>query len=333
MAGEENLIKKLSIIMLLLFLSGIVFAEDKKKISIAIMEFRANNTKEGFGKASMDMLSERLFASKLFILMEKSQMDRIARLNGFKEYNIIDPEQIAKLGRVLKVDKMLIGSITYLDSYIIDVKIVNSATGEIEFNINKKISSIKKLESAIDDISQSIERHCLGYYNLSGKYDLFLEMQYLNPVGILRNVVNPGIGIQGVLQFNHPFEIPFDIQAAAGFYSFASRNESMNYFYMIPAYLSASYKFSFARNINFYPSVGAGYFFSRISCDLSRCTTGLYWDDKSLYYNPGIVIRTELDILLYDRWYIIVSPQYNVLFEEDNAAQFASLGLGLKMLF
>jgi len=331
--GEENLIKKLTILMLLLSLPDFSFAEDNKKISIAIMEFRANNTKEGFGKACMDMLSERLFASKLFTLMEKSQMDRIARLNGFQEFSTVDPGQIAKLGRVLKVDKMLVGSITYIDSYIIDIKIVDSITGEIEFNVQKKISSIEKLENAIGDMSQSIERHCMGYYNISGKYDIVFEMQYLNPVGIFRNAVNPGIGLQGVLQFNNPFDVPFDIQAAAGFYNFTPGNKSVNYFYMAPLYLSVSYKFSFTRNINFYPSAGAGYFFSRISCDNSKRTSGLYWDDKSLYYNPSIVIRTELDILLYDRWYLVAAPQYNVFFEEDNVGQFASLGLGLKMLF
>ena len=327
------MIKKLTIIILLFFLSGIVYAEDNKKTSIAIMEFRANNTKEGFGKACMDMLSERLFASKLFTLMEKSQMDRIARQNGFKEFNIVDPVQIAKLGRVLKVDKMLVGSITYIDSYIIDVKIVNSGTGEIEFNKSKKISSIEKLERVIDDIAQSIERHSLGYYNLNGKSDILFEIQYLDPAGIFGNAVNPGIGLQGIIQFNNPFDIPFNIQAAAGFYSFTPGNESMNYFYMVPLYLSASYRFSITRNINFYPSAGAGYFFSSVSCDNSGRTSGLYWDDKRYYYNPCIVIRTELDILLYDRWYLVISPQYNVFFEEDNVGQFASLGLGLKMLF
>ena len=327
------MIKKLIILQIFLCFTGIAYAEDNKKISIAVMEFRANNTRDSFGKACLDMLSEKLFASKLFTLMEKNQMDRIARLNGFNEFNIIDPLQIAKLGRVLKVDKMLAGSITYLDSYIINVKMLNAVTGEIEFNVTKRISSIGKLEDAIDDIALSIERHSQGYYNLGGKFDISAEMHYLHPLGTFGKAVDPGPGIEGVIELNSPFEIPFDVLVIAGFYSFKPVYESMDYFYMFPLYLTASYKFSIARNIKIIPSAGCGYVFSRISADESEETDTLYWQDKSLYYNPAIVIRAEFDILLIDRWFLVVTPQYNIFFEEDKVGQFASLGLGLKMLF
>ncbi len=326
-------ILKIKIILLLICISGAVFAEDNKKISIAIMEFRANNTRDGFGKACLDMLSERLFASRLFVLMEKGQMDRIARVNGFQEFNSVDPLQVAKLGRVLKVDKMLTGSITYIDSYIINIKLVNSATGEIEFDIQKKTGSIEKLEKTIDEMAHSIERHCMGYYIPSGRYDVSFEMQYINPVGVLRNAVNSGAGITGIVQFNNPFDLPFNINASAGFYNFTPDTEPMNYFYMVPVLLSLTYKFAVSRNINFYPSAGGGYFFSRISCDNSITKSGLYWDDNKFYYNPGIVIRAELDILLYDRWFLVFSPQYNIFFDKNDVGQFLSAGLGLKMIF
>ncbi|HNX25290.1 MAG TPA: CsgG/HfaB family protein [Spirochaetota bacterium] len=325
--------KKLITILLFLIISESAYAEDKAKISIAIMEFRANNTKEGFGKACMDILSEELFASELFTLMEKSQMDKIARLNGFKEFNIIDPQQIAKFGKILNVDKMIVGSITYLDTYIIDVKILNAVTGEIEFNVRKKISSIDKLENSLDDIALSIERHCQGYYNLSGNFDISVEMVYLKPFGTFSNAVDPGPGIQAVIAVNPPPVIPFDMQIITGYYNFKPVYESINYFYMFPLYLTAAYKFTLTRNLNFMPSAGFGYIFSKISSDKSEETDSIYWQEKSLYYNPAIVIRTELDILLFDRWYLVFTPQYNVFFEEERVGQFASFGLGLKMLF
>ncbi len=206
------MVKKLIIIIMLLSTANMAYAEKPAKTSIAIMEFRANNTKEAFGKACMDMLSEKLFASDLFTLMEKNQMDRIARQNGFKEFSTADTVQVAKLGKQLKVDKMLAGSITYLDSYIIDVKILNASTGEIEFNAREKISSINKLESALDDIALSIERHCQGYYELSGNFDISIEMVYLNPFGAFRDSVDHGIGIQGALTINSPMDAPFNIQ-------------------------------------------------------------------------------------------------------------------------
>jgi hypothetical protein len=157
-------------------------------------------------------------------------------------------------------------------------------------------------------------------------------MHYLNPLGAFGSAVKPGPGIQALAAFNSPFKIPFDIQFITGYYDFMPGHEAMKYFYMVPLYLCALYKFSLTRNINFLLSAGAGYVFSRISSDSSRNTDGLYWDNKSLYYNPAAVIKIELDIFLYDRWYLVFTPQYNVFFEEK-AGQFASIGLGLKMLF
>ncbi|MFH0977011.1 MAG: CsgG/HfaB family protein [Spirochaetota bacterium] len=325
--------KKFALIIAFFLFSGSVYAEDYKKISLAIMEFRANNTKDSFGNACLDILSEKLFASKLFTLMEKSQMDKIARLNGFKEFNSIDPKQIAKLGRILKVDKMLVGSITYLDSYIIDVKVFDVGNGEIEFNANKKINSIEKLESALDDISITIERHYLGYYRLSGTFDIALEAHYLNPFGTFGKAVDRGLGVQAVITLNSAFRLPFDVQAITGYYCFRPGNESIDNFNMFPLYLCAAYKFGVARNIKFIPSAGFGYVFSRISTNDSANKDDLYWRDKKLYYNPAIVIRTEFDLFLIDRWYIVFTPQYNIFFVSDKVGQFASLGLGVKMLF
>lgn len=327
------MIKKLTILLLFLFLKNVVYAENNKKISIAIMEFSANNTKEGFGKASVDMLSERLFSSKLFTLMEKNQMHRIARHNGFKEFDLLDPLQITKLGRLLKVDKILTGSITYLDSYIVDVKILNVTTGEIEFEVKRKIRVIEKLEDAIDDISISIERHYIGYYNISGNFDISVEMHYLYPYGTLDGIVDPGYGILAIMKLNSPLENPFDFQLITGCYDFNSGKSSIDYFYMLPLYLSASCRIKPGRNISIIPSAGAGYVFTKISCDNSDNTDNLYWDNKSFYYNPSFVIRSEIDILLHDRWYLVFTPQYNVFFDKGRIGQFASFGLGLKMIF
>ncbi len=102
---------------------------------------------------------------------------------------------------------------------------------------------------------------------------------------------------------------------------------------MFPLYLSASYKIKPARNLNFIPSAGFGYLFSKISSEVSEEKDSMYWHEKSIYYNPSFVIGAELDILLIDRWYLAFTPQYNVFFEEERVGQFASLGLGLKMLY
>jgi hypothetical protein len=326
--------KKNLILLIFITLAYLANAEEPKRISMAIMEFRTDNTKESYGKACLDMLSEGLFNTGLFTMMEKSQMDRIARQHGFKEFDTIDSAQVARLGRILNVDKIVLGSIIYIDSYIIDVKVLNSSTGEIEFTTRRKITRTDKLNETIQIMAVAIERHYLGYYNLSGSPDITIEACYLQPFYLFHDVVNSGTGLQAIIQFNFPFDSPICIQGITGYYIFNPARDSLEYFCMLPAYLCASYKFRLARNLDFIPAAGAGYIFSVISSDGSVESDGLYWQEgKNLYYNISIVSRAELDILLYDRWYLVILSQYNLFFEKTTAGQFFTAGVGLKMLF
>ena len=231
------------------------------------------------------------------------------------------------------MDKLLVGSITFIDSYIIDVKVLNATTGEIEYNVKRKIRSIEKLEESLEEIAVSIERHYLGYYNLSGIFDLTLEAHFLYPLAVFSDAVKPGAGVLALLQFNTPFDLPFNVQAVTGYYNFTPAGDSMDYFYMFPVYFGVSYKFSLARNMDFIPAAGAGYVISKVSSDSTAAGNERYWEGQSLFYNPVLVLRTELVVSLYDRWYLTLTPQYNVFFEKERAGQFLSMGIGLKMLF
>lgn len=329
-----RIIRKLLTITALLCLSGIANAGDGEKIAIAIMEFRANDTKESVSLACADILSEKLFSSKLFTMMEKSQMDKIARAHGYTEFNSVDPEQAAKLGRLLKVEKVIVGSVTFLESYIIKVKSISVTTGEIDIDVTRKIKSLGSLESALADIALYIERHYSGYYHLSGNFDIAAEMIVLLPVGILSREVDIGIGAQGLITLNSPFQMPFNLQFVAGFYTYYPGPKSIKYFNMESIYLCASSRFSLARNIKFCPSVGAGFIFSQISADdRENNAIGTHIYTKHYYYNPCTVIRAELDIFLFDRWNLVFIPQYTAFFELPKVGQILGLGLGVKMLF
>lgn len=317
-------------LLLILFLTIPLFAEEKK-ISIAVMDFRANNTDQGLGSACADMLAERLFSSKLFVLMEKSQMDRIARQNGFYEFDSTDPAQIRRLGKILKVEKLLSGSITYLDAYIINVKVFNAFTGEIDFTAEKRIGSVEKIDDIIADISLEVERHYLGYYNISGNFDISAEFIYNMPVGVMGDVVSRGLGGQAVITVNSPLDFSADIQAVCGYYDFTPACDGVKSYRVAPLFICCAYKFSLARNINFIPAAGPGYLFTYLSADTDG--TGLYDYSSKFHYNPSLMARGEFDIFLADRWYITAAPQYTVFFVPGDTGQYLSLALGVRMLF
>ena len=246
--------------------SHLLIAEEKK-ISIAIVDFRANNTDPAIGSACADMLAERLFSSKLFILMEKTQMDRIARKNGFYEFDSTDPEQIRKLGKILKVDKLMAGSITLLDEYIVNVKVFNALTGQIDYTVEKRVGAVEKLDDVMDEISSAVERHYLGYYDLDGVYELDAEFLYIIPLGTMANAVDQGMGGQVFVTFNNPRGMPADLQVMAGCCSFVPACDEIGSYTVVPVYVSCARRFSPARNIRFIPAAGLGYIFTYVSAD------------------------------------------------------------------
>lgn len=324
------MIKKLFLLLLVLNFTFPLFAQENK-ITIAITDFRANNTDPALGSACADMLAERLFSSKLFVLMEKSQMDRIARQNGFYEFDSTVPAQIRKLGRILNVEKLLSGSITYLDAYIINVKVFNALTGETDFSVEKRTGSVDRIDDIIADISIEIERHYLGYYDLSGEFDISAEFIYSMPLGVMGDAVGSGGGGQVVFTVNTPLGFPADIQVISGFYNFTPACSGIKSYNIVPLHIGCAYKFSIARNIKLIPAAGPGYIFTFLSADTDG--TDLYDYRRRFHYNPSLMARAELDIFLADRWYVTMAPQYTVFFVPGDTGQFASLALGVRMLF
>jgi len=323
--------KKLLISLFLVAFFNVQAVAQDKKISIAIVDFRANNTDESLGGACADMLAEKLFSSKLFILMEKSQMDKIARQNGFYEFNSTDPEQIKKLGRILKVEKLITGSITYLDTYIINVKVFDALTGEIDFTAEERVGSAGKIDDAVAGMALGVERHYLGYYNLSGDFDLSAEFLYIIPFGSMADAVGSGIGGQVFITFNSPLGLAADLQLMTGYYSFTPACDEIEKYNVVPVFFNCAYRLSPARNIRFIPGLGAGYIFTFLSADTDG--TGMYDYRRKFHYNPALTARGEFDIFLADRWYVTVTPQYNIFFVTGDTGQFFSVTLGLRMLF
>lgn len=91
----------------------------------------------------VDLISEAL-AGELqntgaFRVMERSQMDRVLKEQGFQASGLCDGNECAvEVGRVLGIDRMVVGSIGKIGSmYIINVRMVDVSTGEILASVRR----------------------------------------------------------------------------------------------------------------------------------------------------------------------------------------------------
>ncbi len=91
----------------------------------------------------VDLISEAL-AGELqntgaFRVMERSQMDRVLKEQGFQSSGLCDGNECAvEVGKVLGIDRMVVGSIGKIGSmYIINVRMVDVSTGEILASVRR----------------------------------------------------------------------------------------------------------------------------------------------------------------------------------------------------
>ncbi len=330
----KPVLKLFLLILVILFVTKVgLLAKQNKKISVAVVVFKENNCPKSIAQAATDMFEGNLYKAKMFTLLDRSQMDRIARLHGFAEYDTANQTQMAKLGSLLKVDKIIVGTVTKLDSYKINVKAMQATTGVIDYSAEVSVETIAGFDTAISKISIQVERYYLGYYNLSGLYDLSVNFTAIYPTGVMLRGTKSGVGLNAVCSFNKLL-YQFDLITAAGLYSMFPDKNFIKTWYMLPIQVYLGYTFLIAKNLRVQPSIGAGYLFSRIEFDTyEHRLSGDYNYTMNYYYNPLVACRGELSVLLYDRWYLTVVPGFILFFEREKTGGMVTLDLGIKMLF
>lgn len=123
---------------LLLLCAVFVHAQDKKPL-VAISPLQAKKV----DPEEVDLISEAL-AGELqntgaFRVMERGQMDRILKEQGFQSSGLCDGNECAvEVGKVLGIDRIVVGSVGRIGTlFIINTRMVDVQTGEILSSVRR----------------------------------------------------------------------------------------------------------------------------------------------------------------------------------------------------
>ncbi len=107
---------------LVLLLTVVTAADAQQKKRVAVMNFdyatvqtsvqSLFGTNQDVGKGIADILVDRLVQNGAYSVIERKQLDKILGEQNFANSDRADPASAAKIGRVLGVDAIIIGSIT-----------------------------------------------------------------------------------------------------------------------------------------------------------------------------------------------------------------------------
>lgn len=117
-------------ILLLLFL----FLVSAEEPTVALRELRSESLSQKTVTLITDRVRLELFRSKLFTVMERNEMDALIREQEIGISGLCDEMSCdVELGKMLSVDKMLTGSVGYVDSlYIVTIRLIDVESSRIE---------------------------------------------------------------------------------------------------------------------------------------------------------------------------------------------------------
>src|SRR5579884_2317972 len=101
-------------------LASLAFAQDKKRIAIMNFDYGTVSTSviqifgsnEDVGKGIADMLVDRLVNDGKYSVIERKALDKLIAEQNFSNSDRADASSAAKIGKLLGVDAIVVGSIT-----------------------------------------------------------------------------------------------------------------------------------------------------------------------------------------------------------------------------
>ena len=152
--------------------ADVVFAaSNDERLRIAILDFKSEGAKSSLAQFAVTSLSEKLYSSGKFILVERSQLELILKEQGLQHAGCVDTSCAVRLGRILSVNKMLMGTVNRLDAYNLSVKSIDVETGVVDALFSAKATKETDLDKAVGVVSRKIyERYYGGGPTSAGYY-------------------------------------------------------------------------------------------------------------------------------------------------------------------
>jgi len=117
--------------------------------NVAVADFMGKNVSQADASIVTDFLRTELVNSKLYKVMDRSNMETVLAEQKFQNSGCTEQECAVEMGKLLNVRRMYVGSLSkLLDSYYVTVNVVDVSTGEIVASYNSDAVSSKKLKDA-----------------------------------------------------------------------------------------------------------------------------------------------------------------------------------------
>lgn len=132
-----------------------------------------------------DMLINSLFSTGHYTIIERSQLDKVFREQGFQKNNV--PDAVAlKVGKIVGAKALVLGTVnkvTYngLEEYNIDVRVVDAETGELVSTAGVTKTGFDTFRDMMEKLSVQLDAKIYGYHPVTKEFDVVDGYLYIYP--------------------------------------------------------------------------------------------------------------------------------------------------------
>ena len=129
------------------------------KMNVAVSDLSAEGVSQSDASIVADWLRGALVSSGAYTVVERSAMQKVLSEQAFQQTGCTSAECAVKLGKLLNVQRMIVGSFgKFLDSYVLNVRVVDIETGRVVSSDTANGSTTREVETNIKALAQRLSR-------------------------------------------------------------------------------------------------------------------------------------------------------------------------------
>jgi len=128
-------------------------------LNLAVAEFQAQGVSATDAAVIADILRSGLVKTNAFNVVEKANMDKVLAEQAFQQTGCTTDECAVKLGKLLNVQRMVVGSFGKLiDKYFVNLRVVNIETGKVVFAETINGRAVEEIEKGLAKVTGRIAK-------------------------------------------------------------------------------------------------------------------------------------------------------------------------------
>jgi hypothetical protein len=134
-------------------------SKGNKLPNVAVADLSPQNVSSGDAAVIAEMVRVELVRSGKANVVEKANMDKILAEQGFQQTGCTSEECAVKLGKLLNVQRMVVGSFGKLmDSYFLAIRVVDIETGRVLYADRASGKTVEALQDAVVSLTNRVAK-------------------------------------------------------------------------------------------------------------------------------------------------------------------------------